>query len=280
MIIGASDSMLTAGDIQFEPSSVLKIQAFTNFAFMMTAGDAGLTAELVQDTGRQVRERVAAEPTNFWIIKDIADLYILNYNDAKLKRSEAHILAPLNLDRNKFLSEQAGLQEKFVDDIRKELVNFEMPTTACIVAGIDPTGSHIYTVIDDKYTCEDSVGFAAVGTGARHALSQLMLSGQSYMSSVEDTMLSLYIAKRRSEIAPGVGKVTQMVSVGPDHGFGPMPDVLMQKLDEEYQRIVGAEREVFAKAQGEVKRYVEELAKQAARSGPGDLAQTVPNGNG
>jgi hypothetical protein len=126
VIVAASDRMLTAGDVQFEPASGLKIQPFSNFAFIMTAGDAALTAEIVQDTGAGVRNRIESEPSNIWAIKDIVDLFVYDYNLAKVKRSEAQILAPPNLDRKTFTSEQRQLSDGFVSDLTKELINFEL----------------------------------------------------------------------------------------------------------------------------------------------------------
>jgi hypothetical protein len=211
VIVAASDRMLTAVDVQFEPASGLKIQSFSNLAFIMTAGDAALTAEIVQDTGAAVGNRIESEPKTVLAIKDIVDLFVHNYNLAKVKRSEAQILAPLNLDRRTFISEQRQLADGFVSDLTKELINFEMPRISCIIAGVDLSGAHIYIITDNQYSCADSVGFAAIGIGSRHALSQLMLVGQSFASSLPETVLAVYNAKKRAEIAPGVGR---------EHGHG------------------------------------------------------------
>src|SRR5207245_4327722 len=44
----------------------------------------------------------------------------------------------------------------------------------CIIAGVDDSGAHIYVGSPGVANCEDSVGFAAVGTGAWHANSYLV----------------------------------------------------------------------------------------------------------
>jgi hypothetical protein len=46
IVIGATDRMLTAGDVQFEPSAGSKIILLSSSIFMMTAGDAALQAEI------------------------------------------------------------------------------------------------------------------------------------------------------------------------------------------------------------------------------------------
>jgi hypothetical protein len=190
------------------------------------------------------------------------------------------ILAPLNLNRLTFISQQNSLQPQLVSDLSKELINFQMPSMACIIAGIDTTGSHIYVVRDDQYTCADSIGFAAIGIGARHAQSQLMLAGQSYNSSLADTVLSVYVAKRRSEIAPGVGEVTEMVSVAPGNPLSSLNEGVMDKLDVEYRKIVAAENDAFTAGRREMSAYVEELARQASKQGTGGVPQESPSPEG
>jgi ATP-dependent protease HslVU (ClpYQ) peptidase subunit len=279
-IVAAADSMLTAGDVQFEPPSGLKIQHFSNLAFIMTAGDAALSAELVQESGQQIRNAIQQNASHVWLIKEIVDLYLEKYNEARIKRSEVQILAPLNLNRLTFISQQNSLQPQLVSDLSKELINFQMPSMACIIAGIDTTGSHIYVVRDDQYTCADSIGFAAIGIGARHAQSQLMLAGQSYNSSLADTVLSVYVAKRRSEIAPGVGEVTEMVSVAPGNPLSSLNEGVMDKLDVEYRKIVAAENDAFTAGRREMSAYVEELARQASKQGTGGVPQESPGPEG
>jgi hypothetical protein len=46
VIVAAADRMLTAGDVQFEPSAGTKIFTLSSSIFMMTAGDAALQAEI------------------------------------------------------------------------------------------------------------------------------------------------------------------------------------------------------------------------------------------
>ncbi len=173
------------------------------------------------------------------------------------------------------------MKDQLVLDLSKELINFDLPSISCIIAGVDTTGSHIYTIRDDKYTCADSVGFAAIGIGARHALSQLMLSGQSWVSSLSDTALAVYNAKKRAEVAPRVGKATDLVTVGPLLGsFATVRDDLVSKLDQEYRSMTVVEAKALAKAKKGIERYVDELEEGAARAGAPGATQEIPKGNG
>ena len=58
-VIGASDRLVTAGDVQFEPSRP-KIRALTNSVVVMTAGDAWLQAEVLDGVTADVQAAVHA----------------------------------------------------------------------------------------------------------------------------------------------------------------------------------------------------------------------------
>jgi hypothetical protein len=230
--------MMTAGDIEFEPdldslskppaspaiyNTNAKIFLLTTSIVAMTAGDSGLQAEVVASTRAKVSERTSAEPHKWLDVKNAVDFYLESYNTAKAKRIHDVIFAPLGLDANSFLSRQHELNTNFISDVTKRLQWFESEFqdthgADTIITGVDTT-PHIYritkSVNGNDVTCCDSIGFAAIGSGARHAESQFMLSGHNPHSDRDETLLLTYLAKKRSEIAPGVGKGTDMFVIGP-----------------------------------------------------------------
>src|SRR5262249_10374624 len=146
---------------------------------------------------------------------------------------------------------------------------FSMPRISAIFAGADTDGMHIYVVQDGEANsleanCVDSVGFAAIGIGRRHASSQFMFARHAWNAPVADTVLLTYYAKKKSEVAPGVGIGTDMMMVDGLGGLTTLKTEVLDKLDVEYNNIVTAETAAFVKARGEMSRYVEELNRQAA----------------
>jgi hypothetical protein len=218
IVVGASDRMLTSGDIQFEPSAGTKIYALSNSMFMMTAGDSALHAEMTGMVIREIAARIVAEPQNWWRVSEAANLYVKYYNLVKNKRAEDAILVPLHLDEQSFIANQRTMSEDLVKDLAKELLNFQIPDVSAIFAGLDPDGCHIYTVYNNEANCVDNVGFAAIGIGERHASSQFMFARHAWNSPFSDTLLLTYYAKRKAEVAPGVGNGTDMMMVGPTLG--------------------------------------------------------------
>ena len=61
--------------------------------------------------------------------------------------------------------------------------------------------------------CNDVIGYAAIGTGAPHAMYSLIDAGYKKSMSKEKVEEMLRQAKKRSEVAPGVGGQTKIVSI-------------------------------------------------------------------
>jgi hypothetical protein len=64
ILVLASDRMLTAGDIQFEPTNG-KIVALTSSIAMMASGDNAFHTEIMVRVNRAMHDRIAAEPDNW-----------------------------------------------------------------------------------------------------------------------------------------------------------------------------------------------------------------------
>jgi len=193
--------MITAGDVQFEPPTG-KIIFLTSSIAVMAAGDSTFHHEITTDVMKEVQARITEKPREWLSVKEVVDMYIRYRNVAKIKRAEAAILAPLNLDRNSFLSLQNIMNPELVKDISRDLINFDLPEVEVIIAGVDQymgdTGSntHIYSIHNDYISCDDVIGFRAIGSGARHAESHFMLARHAWNSDPHETVMLTYRAKR------------------------------------------------------------------------------------
>jgi ATP-dependent protease HslVU (ClpYQ) peptidase subunit len=219
MLLIASDRMLTAGDIQFEPP-IPKMYFLTPSLVVMFSGDANFHSEVLQDLIVDVNKKVEAAPDDWLKVKDVADLYVSYRNAAKRRRAEAAILAPLGLTIDTFMTRQAGMNPEVVARIAGDLVNFPVPSVEVIVCGLDLRLGHalptIHRIDDGSVSCVDSVGFTAIGSGARHATSRLMLTRLSYLTPNADALIILRSAKMDAEVAPGVGTETDIFAFGPN----------------------------------------------------------------
>jgi hypothetical protein len=272
--------MLTAGDIEFEPQQP-KILLLTNSIVLMTAGDSSLQIELFKQTYADVMARVNAAPANWWSVRDVALLYIQYYNTERARRSEATVLAPLNLTFATFVQQQQQMAPTLVNTLASEMLNLEMPTVEAIVVGIDTTGPHIYLVRNGDLSCNDVVGFAAIGIGRWHANSQFMFRGHNRNRPVPETLLLTFSAKKRAEVAPGVGQATDVFTIGPGLGtYSPLPEEIIQKLEEIDKANRKRTQRAAKKAEEAINEFTNQLAAaattQAQASSPPSTGTTAP----
>lgn len=205
LILGIADRLVTATDIEFEPSFA-KIFPFTTSTFLMTSDeDASLSAEIYHDCLNKVTQLVVNDPANWLNVALVVDMYLESRNEAKRKRAERDILLPLGLNSHTFISRQSEMNADFITAIANQLMNYRLPRVSSIICGMDKSGPHIYVIHDNDSECYDDIGFAAIGIGSSYANSQFMQYRHSRLSSTADTIFTTYLAKKRAEIAPGVG---------------------------------------------------------------------------
>jgi len=86
--------------------------------------------------------------------------------------------------------------------------------TEVLVAGVDDSGAHIFAVIHPGQLLPlATTGFGAIGSGGIHAAVRMSLAQHTKSASLVETMYNVYEAKRASEVAPGVGKLTDIAII-------------------------------------------------------------------
>src|SRR6185503_16702737 len=97
------------------------------------------------------------------------------------------------------------------------------------------------------------------------AQSQLMFAKHWRGRPLAETLLLTYSAKKHAEVAPGVGKDTDMVIVGPRLGdnVSPMGAHVMDELERVYLETRSGIEEINKRAERAFRAFTEELYKQA-----------------
>ena len=231
----------------------------------MMAGDASLQAAIVQRVMIDVATRIQANQDDWWAVADVADLYYTHYQRTRSKYAEANVLAPLGLTYETYYEKQNMMDSQLVSQIATELLNYEFLEVQAICCGIDPSGSHIYVVDEEGASCEDYVGFAAIGIRMNHAESQFMFAQHGISSPATDTFLLVYSAKKRAEVAPGVGEATDMIVLGPQLGQMLTPDVvILEQLESIYNEEQEKMKHANQQSISRMNQYVKEFGKSAA----------------
>lgn len=263
-VVGAADRMLTSGSIQFQPEQTKLVQ-LTSSIVAMIAGDMSVHAELLAKVQRSINDRIAAEPNNWWSVADIASLYESEYSRLRRRLAERDLLEPLGLDLDSYIGRQRELSGDLVSKIATELINYQLPVTELIFAGVDEGGPHIYSVGNGKATCQDGVGFAAIGVGSWHASSQLMVAGHTRKAPLSRSVYLTFAAKKRAEIAPGVGTETDMFLIGPTLGsYIEIRHTVIEEFGRFYEDHRSKTQELVTVVERNVHEYLEGLSAQRA----------------
>lgn len=241
----------------------------------MTAGDAALQDEFLDGVREEIERSLEQNPDRWITVKQLARCHARLYAEEKARRAEAKILTPPGLTLASFIAQQTDMSADLVDSLSTELLNFEMEDISTIFAGIDSRGPHIFVAENDEVDCHDSVGFAAIGIGEWHSSSQLMFAGQSRSKWFPDTILNVYTAKKRAEVAPGVGRGTDMYAVFGLGNSTPITEEESEVFEQIYQGILQKEKEAIREARTHCENYIQAIVAASAAK-----QQTLPEDQG
>jgi hypothetical protein len=244
------------------------------------AGEATLQSEIIQAAQAEIHETIMQDPSTWLTIRSLAEVYKSHLDAAVRVRAERRILAPFGLTVETFLIKQPGLSDVFVRDVSKEMLNYVGPDVAGIVCGIDTSGPHIFVVDNNSLSCRDHVGFAAIGVGSWHANSQMMGFSHTPQSSLADTLLNVFFAKKRAEIAPGVGLATDMYIITALGSSASLRDVVAQELEKRYAEERRRQKRVADTSRRQINTFVQGILDgppaQAQSELPAPNTESVP----
>jgi 20S proteasome alpha/beta subunit len=247
--IVASDRMITAGDVKYEPHQ-MKMAEMTPQCLVLVAGDYAIHSQAVRDTKRLVLTARDKSPEN------IARLYGKSIQSIKQRQAEDIYLTPLGMNSDTFIAQQKDMSDGFIDRITSQLQSYEGEPVEALVVGSDAENVHIYTVDSRGIAhCMDDVGFAAIGIGAWHAKSRLMQMGYTNQQMLAAALASIFSAKRASDLAPGVGETTDLHLVMKDSYFSLWKNV-NDKVHTLYKRIADDVTKLALDAIRELDQYI------------------------
>ena len=280
MLILAADRMLT-GLAQYESPNPKVFELTRSIAVMWSGSDVSFQSLIHNRLRADVNARVKANPDKWLGVEEVANLYLAHYNDVTRGMMEQSVLEPFGFDRSSFLKEEPTMGRRLAERLSQRIASFAPPEISALIVGMDTMGStpetvseaHIYKFENygrtGRLSCEDAIGFAAIGSGAVHAESELMKSGHGPSRSGDKTLLVTYLAKKRGQAGPGVGEETDFYYF---HQRPPYPsylarvgDDISETLKKEYQRL----KETESKAARRIERELAELlANRAPRPQP------------
>lgn len=262
VVVAVSDRMITAGDIEFQWDRP-KGQELGSGCLLMGAGSATAHAEIRHRVVNKLSDKVSEKRQ----MADMAGLVGAAFSELRFEKAVDKHLRPLGLDGSSFLAGQDNLSPEEVRRLNRALTDEDLGTEL-IVAGIDDSGPHLYLVEDPGVVeCHDDVGFLAIGLGARSAEAVFMTGGYSRNTPVGRAALRAYVAKKRSEVAPGVGIDTDMRIVWNSTGIGAAnPKAVDNIFLSYYQQILDGEKAIRTDAEDAInKKFEEQFEKRRSK---------------
>ena len=217
----ATDRMVTAeGFMEFEHSGSKMVQ-LTETAVVMVAGNT-------LDGMRLVNEAAASDLPDH--IAAIAQALGQRYAGARMWRAEQSVLSPHGLSIESFHGMHRGLNEQVVMLLENQLAQFNLGVEL-LLAGVDDSGGHLHTNGNPGGgdTNHDPIGWAAIGSGSPHVLSSMAGYVHSAAADYKQTLFRVYASKRGAEVAPGVGRETEMAVLS-QNGVKRLTDADLERL--------------------------------------------------
>lgn len=207
-----SDQMTTAHfpiGYEFENEEVKKIIRISEAvnAYVLTAGDVFFAHEVLEAVRKNVTDKGITQAAI------IADLFRQCYQNIRRQHIVRAELEPRGLNLDTYYQNHQKFMPQIIQMIDNALKTWN-PKTELIIAGYCEDKCRIFSVVNPgDLFCHDALGFAAIGSGAPHAIYSLIES--DYKKSMgEDAVRELIEkAKHRSEVAPGVGRGTELLNI-------------------------------------------------------------------
>jgi 20S proteasome alpha/beta subunit len=271
----ATDRMYSNQTISFEPN-ITKIWVLTSSIFVLIAGDNGIQTEILQAVSSEVNGLIAKDPDKWLTVSNVAQAYLQHYRQCVLKRAEQTILVPRGLTFEQYWSLSPSFHPEFIRIIDAHFATSRPLAIEALIVGCDEGGAQIYQFSNGQLSCQTGMGFACIGSGATHASSSLMSAGHTREVDGSQALCHAHRAKKHAEVTPSVGRVTDMLLIGPALGVHWIVDnQVIQILDEQWIQLKNAEREAAnqnaSNIRGQVYEYL--LNKIAATQTPSDEKQ-------
>jgi hypothetical protein len=178
----------------------------------MTSGNALKPIEVINRSQSRINEK-REEPNVERIAMIVKDWYQV----LRAMEAEESILKPRTMSQEMFYKYGIKiLPPDLFNVIDHEFFQYKYGLNILIV-GNDSLGSHIHGIVNPGISaCYDTLGFHAIGIGALHALQTIIAHRYKISYDMEEAIYIAYSAKRTAEVAPGVGRETDICLVIPD----------------------------------------------------------------
>lgn len=216
--IAIMDRMVTSGypPQEFE-HEISKMNKLSNTCVALAAGTVPQIEHIINNVKSETEKLSSPK------ISEIAEITKDQYIKYKRKIASEDYLEPYDLDLNIFYRSGLNIPPALYTLIHGAIESIDIIADFLII-GCDDGGSHLYSISERKIGGikvslpgllhpHNTLGFAAVGSGELQANTQFIQKRYTYQKNLEEAIETIYGAKKMAEVAPGVGKETDIVII-------------------------------------------------------------------
>ncbi|MCL5091035.1 MAG: hypothetical protein M1514_03435 [Patescibacteria group bacterium] len=213
-IVLAADRMITANfpiPTEFETDDVPKIYRVGSSAIAMSAGNALSAYEVIERARAQVNSQQISK------VEQITEVIRRTYQDYRRQLIIERVLEPRGLNLDSYYNSQQKLVLGVVQEVESQLTGFNLGVELIVAGCRDGDECHIFTITHPGVTfLHDALGHVSIGSGAPHVM--YFFIGSSYKKNLPVAEVEQIVreAKKKSEVAPGVGRQTELIIIPED----------------------------------------------------------------
>ena len=241
-LILAADQMTTMMNVVTETENATKILKLKENLYLLTAGGEFSAREMYKLASRNLKGTTTVEEAVPVVQRAFAKV--------KLDEAEAQFLAPRGLTISDFIDKQQSLNKDIAAMIDSQMINYAQPNNGngvmLLLAGINPDGEAKIYEFDPPGIYGEHAAFAAIGSGGTHTTNSLLARRYSANQPEAEAVYLVFEAKKHSEVAPGVGRNTDMYLIT-KKGEKVYTEAELKKFASIYDELISEERVLLKK---------------------------------
>jgi hypothetical protein len=180
---------------------------------------------------------------------EIANLIAGLIIDYTMKDAVRLYLAPLGMNEKSFMESSKLMNGEISLDLSNRLILHNVEVEALVLGCDSKNDAQIYKINNNGLvSCHTDFGFASIGIGQVHSDAHFMSENYRHNVGYYRAAYETFCAKKRSELAPGIGVETDMMIVNAD-GVTPIDLEFIKKMNYLYQKNVSKYKKFSERAE-------------------------------
>lgn len=211
-LVVASDRMATspvAGlTYEWQSDDIKKIIPLPLNGFVMMSGNDSLGLGIIEASLKVLKEKKIER------IEDAVEIFRQEYQKSRLNNFVQVVLEPRGFTLANYYEYHTKLAKELRDSIDAQMGQWSGLVDLVVVGQTPGDSFHVYAIgTPGIITNHDATGYICIGSGGPHAMYHII--GAGYKKALDTAAVKTIVeeAKKKSEVAPGVGSMTDCRSV-------------------------------------------------------------------